>query len=396
MERELFTRRLLEAAVSARDFARTFIEEPLPDAMRFRVQLNSSHDANASPDFKLYPEDSSPERARAHHDLSANEVVDLLWRDGLVPQWIDVQVVDERGDFTLLEILACGRFIADESRLYYTWTEIAPFGPKGPTLPVDYVEGQRFSIHDRASCSSPADLERLRAHASKVSFLTLDGPAFDDAVLATGLDFVKVSVLEIAGAPLRGDGLAGLRGLPRLRHLRATLVDVESFDLQGLSVMEALESLSIQSLPSELRGARRLADALPGLQELALGSTSRTRADAPIALPGVKRLTLAFPNLPGWVHPSSSLRDLSIHAQQADDADADVTRFLAGCPAALETLSLSRTPVTDAILAHLERFERLQYLGVAETNVSPAALERFAAARPKLRYAPRKPKPPLV
>ena len=148
MERDLFARRLANASVAALDFARTFIVEPLPAAMRFHIELNASHDGNAGPEFKLYPEDS--ERSPIV-DASAEDVIALLWRDGRVPQWIDVSVVGEAGDTTTMGLLVCGRFIADETRLYYTWNkDVAPFGVKGPSLPFDYEEGRKFSLHSGA------------------------------------------------------------------------------------------------------------------------------------------------------------------------------------------------------------------------------------------------------
>ena len=46
MERDTFAERLHEAACLARDFARRFVEEALPDELAFRVSLNDSHDGN--------------------------------------------------------------------------------------------------------------------------------------------------------------------------------------------------------------------------------------------------------------------------------------------------------------------------------------------------------------
>ncbi|MDB5218707.1 MAG: hypothetical protein JWO86_6634 [Myxococcaceae bacterium] len=158
----------VKAAAAARDFARRFIEEPLPDAMHFRVHLNSSYDVNAGPDFKLFPEDSSEAAPLETKSVDADKVVDVLWREGYVPQWVDIVVVGETGATSVLDVVACGRFTDDERRLYYTDTGIAPFSPKGPSLPMGYVEGARFSIYDRATCSSLDELERARRNADKV------------------------------------------------------------------------------------------------------------------------------------------------------------------------------------------------------------------------------------
>jgi hypothetical protein len=87
MDREVFEHRFIEATRQAREFAQGFIEESLPDAMRFHVHLNRSHDANAGAAFQLFPEDSRAEVALRTKYLSASDVVELLRRNGAVPQW---------------------------------------------------------------------------------------------------------------------------------------------------------------------------------------------------------------------------------------------------------------------------------------------------------------------
>ncbi len=146
MDRATFQRRLHRAALTDRAFATRFLEEPLPESFAFRVQLNASYDANASPDFELYPRDRSPTL-----ELDEHAVGELLYRAGRVPQWIDIQVVAETGEETVFELLCCGRFTDDDARLYYATTDHAPFGIKGPTLPIQYAQGQRFSIYHPAS-----------------------------------------------------------------------------------------------------------------------------------------------------------------------------------------------------------------------------------------------------
>jgi hypothetical protein len=108
VDRAAVKRQLVGAAVITRDFAREFIEERLPDEMRFRVHLNSSHDANAGPEFKRFPKDSSEERTLATKELDLDAVVNVLWRNGYVPQWVDLSVVGETGDSTIIEVAAAG------------------------------------------------------------------------------------------------------------------------------------------------------------------------------------------------------------------------------------------------------------------------------------------------
>ncbi|MFY0532196.1 hypothetical protein [Nannocystis pusilla] len=214
VERAGFERRFAQAAAQARDFAREFVAERLPDAMIFRVQLNGSYDLHAGPELRLFPQDSQGAGDRAWTGITGEQVVELLWRDGYVPQWVDVAVVGETGEATVIEVLACGRFIDDEAELYYDWTEVAPFGVKGPVLPIDYVQGRRFSLYVRSSCDSLAELDRARQNAAKVWSLRLRGPAFTDAVLGAGLEFPGCRSSSWRACPWRARGWQAWRGSP--------------------------------------------------------------------------------------------------------------------------------------------------------------------------------------
>jgi hypothetical protein len=93
MQRHAFVENFRAAALAARDFARKFIEEALPDEMLFRVRLNSSYDRNPlRPDEEVYPHDSALEHARNFCECTHEQVTTLLWRKGTVPEWINVSV----------------------------------------------------------------------------------------------------------------------------------------------------------------------------------------------------------------------------------------------------------------------------------------------------------------
>jgi len=387
VDRSVFSQHFSDAARVALDFAKQYLEEPLPDEMRFRVHLNSSHDANAGAEFKLFPEDSSDDRALATKHLNEAGVVELLWRDGFVPQWVDLIVVGETGDTTILDVIACGRYADDERRLYYVETGLAPFSPKGPVLPVNHVDGRRFSIYERSSCWSLEDLERSRRNAAKVWSLKLHGPAFDDWRLACLPAFPRLEILEFFGVTLMGPGLEGLAGLPRLRHLRARLGDASRLDFSSLPVMPTLESLTVHFLPPSVENVARLTAALPRLKELALGSSRRPHSDGEVVIPSVERLTVDFPDLPTWISMPQSLRWLAVHAPNA--TDADLRRALSGCPEELDSLGLRGTPVSDALFADLERFQHLKYLDAVDTRITKEALRRFAERRPGFKCWPK-------
>ena len=79
-------------------------------------------------------------------DCSALAVVDELWRDGRVPEWMDLSVVDVAQGSTVLEALCCGRFTDDETLLYHKTEGAPPFHVTSPALPPNH-DGGRFSLH---------------------------------------------------------------------------------------------------------------------------------------------------------------------------------------------------------------------------------------------------------
>lgn len=380
MERRVFGERLERGAARARDFARTFVMEELPDLLRFRVLLNQSYDGHAGPEARLFPEDNG----RTVHCADAEAVVDLLYRDGRVPEWVDLTVVGEGVATTIVEVRACGRFVEDDARLYYTrCPDQAPFGVKGPTLPVGWVEGQRFSIHHRSSCWSRADLEDACRHGGAVWSLELHGTAFDD-VLSGRLPLPALEILELHGvSPV---SFAGLAGFSRLRVLRLDLGG-RALDLASLPLLPALSVLSLHGLPSRIEGVARLSSAAPALRDLTLTAPACPESDARLA-PPLRALKLSMPTLPAWVASSPSLRTLHLAASQA--TNDDVRAWLAVCPQELEDLSLRGAHVSDEILQDLGRFRALQFLTVVDTAVTREALERFAKGRRNFRYLPRR------
>ena len=97
------------------------------------------------------------ESARAMTRCDAT--VSLLWRDQMILQWIDIWDAD--GHLTYFELMCCGRFSAESQQLYYRWTDIPPFGVKGPTYPVGVamatikgvpLQNSTWQIHARCVC----------------------------------------------------------------------------------------------------------------------------------------------------------------------------------------------------------------------------------------------------
>lgn len=387
MERGIFEKHLDVAAGRARDLARRFLEENLPDSVVFHLHLNASHDAGPLSGFRLFRDDTNRARAVYRRRMPACEVVDDLWRDRFVPQWIDIAVVGLTADATILELTSCGRYTDTEERLYYTWTDCAPFGVKGPVLPARWKEGETFSIFTRSHCWRPSDITAALAKAEHVWSLATFGRWFDDERLLS-LRFPKLHILELTDARVGGTGLAGLAEIPTLRHLRLDTKSPAPLDFGPLPVAAGLETVRVRG-PEQLLGIQRLADALPGLREITLESERTLRADPCVVGSGIETVRITCPALPTWPSFPNSLRELSIHCTRA--VDEEVRELLRRCPSEMTAINLRGTPISDAVLTDLERFEALRFVDVVGTRVSKPALARLAQTREGFHSFPRLP-----
>lgn len=138
MDRSTFEQHFLTAAWEARHFAGRYVVQPLPYRMVFRVYPNQSCDENPRVgDEEVFPEESLDD-GRYHGPWTAEEVVRFLWRDGKVPEWIDISVESADGCCTVVALRCCGRFTAQEELLYHRPGGCPPFAIKSPFLPSDW------------------------------------------------------------------------------------------------------------------------------------------------------------------------------------------------------------------------------------------------------------------
>ncbi|KYF91772.1 hypothetical protein BE20_13765 [Sorangium cellulosum] len=372
----------------ARGTSREFVREPLPDDLRFRVHLNSSYDGHPRVgDEVVYPEHSAFGKAMTLHEVTEEQVLTTLWRGGRVPEWINPSVAGETGTATLIDVVCCGRFTADERLLYHAREGRPPFHVLGPTLPVGYQEGERFSIYHWAACWTPADIERVVLHADDVWSLDLIGPAFTDRPLAAIHEFRGLEILEMKQVPITGPGLRGLARLPRLRVLRVDFAPLLRIDLSSMPSLPTLTVLDLTRLPAEVTGVAGLGGAAE-LEWLTLQAAHRFELDAPLPeLPRLKRFSLTAPAPPRSPWPCApGLHDLALHIESL--SDAEVVRAASPYPH-LRALSLRATSVTDAFLDELHRWPALEFLNVVDGRVTAGALRGLAVRRPT-------PAPPLA
>lgn len=146
LSREGFAKNLEEAAKIALDFARTLVSNRLPDLIEYTVLYGCSYDGNPLvEDEKTYPEDYEDDPITT---TSADEVTSLLWRDGFVPEWINVSVSHVNEERTNVNLQCCGRYSAIPRKMYHILQGRPPFLVLGPPTPPDFALGERDGKFD--------------------------------------------------------------------------------------------------------------------------------------------------------------------------------------------------------------------------------------------------------
>lgn len=141
---DTFRDRTHVACTQAVDFCRRYALQPVPQSYVLRVVPNASCDENLRPGEVVFPEDSLGTDAFGHDlflgPMTAAEFAAWAWRDGRVPEWIDVNAVEVIPRYTVLSALVCGRFTDRSEDLYHLEEGIPPFHILSPVLPPDYSE----------------------------------------------------------------------------------------------------------------------------------------------------------------------------------------------------------------------------------------------------------------
>ena len=388
MDRNIFAERLRRAASKARDFAQGFVEEALPAELRFRIELNASYDGNPlHAGERLFPADRDPHRRRALSNVDEAGALAAFWRDGLVPEWIDLSVVGETGTATLLGALTCGRFTADEGLLYHQGEGYAPFHVLGPSLPVDHVEGRRFSIYDSVQAFEPEELQRAAQHAERVRALELCGEAFDDAAIARLPAFPRLKVLALTAAGARGRGLGSLSGFASLQSLHLSGLDGAHLNVGDLPFLGELRNLLVMPAPAGPWGFRHWVERLPKLEWLQLTAPETLFLDG--SLPKkMATVSLTGARLAGEPRLCEQTESLSLAFPGMSEAELDA---LLAPVRAVNTLSLDKTAVGDDFVRRVARRFDLHRLNVRDTQVTPSGLRELCAEHPRLRTRPSPP-----
>ena len=150
MKKDIFEQHLANATETVLPFTRELITNPLPSSCRYLILPNQSYDANPlEGDEQVFPEEKLPS-GEYLGPFDAEQVVEHLWRNEKVPEWINVMVYSYNKQHTYLELLCCGRFTASESYLYHKAEGHPPFHVLSPGLPPNWEsveENGKFDLY---------------------------------------------------------------------------------------------------------------------------------------------------------------------------------------------------------------------------------------------------------
>ena len=153
MDKNVFHQNFDKAIEVVIPFSSRFVTNLLPSDYLLLVYPNMSYDGNPLVgDEQIFPEDSLREGQKFIGPLNDLEVIEFLWRNGKVPEWINVSVSTYDEKFTYLELICCGRFTAGMG-LYHTNEGYPPFHVLGPNLPPHWKsveESGKFDLHWRS------------------------------------------------------------------------------------------------------------------------------------------------------------------------------------------------------------------------------------------------------
>ena len=131
-----FEKSLIKAANRAREFTQKYVTNNLPLAIKFKVYLNCSYDEHAMREGELrITRDWENE---TYEFDTPTEVVNLIWVEGKIPEWINVTVESENGEATTGALIGCGRFSSNPRHIYHIFEGIPPFHIVGLPLPSNW------------------------------------------------------------------------------------------------------------------------------------------------------------------------------------------------------------------------------------------------------------------
>lgn len=148
MTREEFSQNFAKATLRSRELTLMAVENELRQPFSFLVELNQSYDGNPLASGEVIPQEIRAKSGKAIGPLSHEEVVALLWRDSLVPEWVDITPWEATSEGLKFQLLCCGRFAKDAPHLYHLKEGFPPFHAPGVWIPPDWESVEKNGRFD--------------------------------------------------------------------------------------------------------------------------------------------------------------------------------------------------------------------------------------------------------
>jgi len=160
MTREEFSQNLWKATLRSHEKALEFVENELKPPFAYLVRLNQSYDGNPLASGEVIPKEMRAIGEKHIGPLSVEDVMALLWRNGFVPEWIDIIPWEATADGLAFQLTCCGRFAESEPLLYHANEGYPPFHAPGVWVPPGWKsveESGRFDVnwHLKRTTESP-------------------------------------------------------------------------------------------------------------------------------------------------------------------------------------------------------------------------------------------------
>jgi hypothetical protein len=150
MTRDEFSNNLKAATFHSHEKALAFVVNELKPPFTYLVALNQSFDGNPLAKGEVIPKEMRAKGTEMIGPLSQDDVVNLLWLDGRVPEWIDVLPWEASNSGLKFRLICCGRFAEKTPLLYHEKEGYPPFHALGAWIPPDWEdseEKERFDLN---------------------------------------------------------------------------------------------------------------------------------------------------------------------------------------------------------------------------------------------------------
>lgn len=137
MRKEDFMFLFLGASFASFTFAKRYLKNKLKSELKYDLELlTSSEERN----------ERHPRGSITHINLTDKEAVEILYKEGKLPVWIDISVSKSNRKFTTLNLLCSDYYTKDKNKFVYDKQGSGPFGIKSPDLPIGFKEGKKFRL----------------------------------------------------------------------------------------------------------------------------------------------------------------------------------------------------------------------------------------------------------